>query len=74
MPGAPALLHQHVPHLAAGAPVPLHRAQRRNQHAARQRELDARAAIGAGFAAVRRRHQEAVPHHPARRQRFGHLR
>ena len=74
VPGAPALLHQHVPHLATGAPVPLHRAQRRDQHPARQRELDARAAIGAGLAAVRRRHQEAVPHHPAGRQRFGELR
>ena len=41
--GAPALLHQHVPVVAAGAPVPLHRAQRRDQHAARQHQLDARA-------------------------------
>ena len=70
VPGAPALLHQHVSDLAAGAPVPLHRPQRRNQHPARQRQLDARAPVGARVAAVRRRHQEAVPHHPARRQRF----
>ena len=41
---------------------------------ARQRQLDARAPIGAGLAAVRRRYQEAVPHHPAGRQRFGRLR
>ena len=41
--GAPALQHQHVPVLAAGAPVPLRRAQRRDQHAARQHQLDARA-------------------------------
>ena len=34
--------HQHVPVLAARAPVPLHRAQRRDQHGAGQRELDAR--------------------------------
>ena len=52
--------HQHVSHLAARASVPLHRAQRRDQHAARQRELDARAPVDAGVAAVRRRYQEAV--------------
>ena len=40
---APALQHEHVPVVAAGAPVPLHRAQRRDQHAARQHQLDARA-------------------------------
>ena len=40
---APALQHQHVPVVAAGAPVPLRRAQRRDQHAARQHQLDARA-------------------------------
>ena len=42
-PRPPALLHQHLPVLAAGAPVPLHRPQRRDQHAARQHQLDARA-------------------------------
>ncbi len=40
---APALQHQHVPVVAARAPVPLRRAQRRDQHAARQHQLDARA-------------------------------
>ena len=40
---APALQHQHVPVVAAGAPVPLRRAQRRDQHAHRQHQLDARA-------------------------------
>ena len=39
----PALQHEHVPVLAAGPPVPLHRPQRRDQHAARQHQLDARA-------------------------------
>ena len=34
--------HQHVPELAARAPVPHARAQRRDQHRAGQRELDAR--------------------------------
>ncbi len=42
-----ALLDQHVPELGARAPVPLHRPQRRDQHAARQRELDARARVAA---------------------------
>ena len=41
--GAPALLHQHLSHLGPGAPVPPHRPQRRDQHPARQRELDPRA-------------------------------
>jgi glutamate synthase (NADPH) large chain len=41
--GASALQHQHLPVVAAGAPVPLRRAQRRDQHAARQHQLDARA-------------------------------
>ena len=73
------LVHQRFstntfPDLATGAPVPLHRAQRRDQHAARQRELDARAPVGARFAAVRRRYQEALPDHSAERQRFGGVR
>ena len=41
--GALALLHEHLPELGSRAPVPLHRAQRRDQHAARQHQLDARA-------------------------------
>ena len=42
--GALPVLHQHVPGLAAGPPVPLRRAQRRDQHAARQPQLDGRRA------------------------------
>ena len=38
-----ALQHEHVPELAARAPVPDARPQRRDQHRAGQRELDARA-------------------------------
>ena len=38
--GAPALLHQHLPDLGPGAPVPDDRAQRRDQHPARQPQLD----------------------------------
>ena len=38
--GAPAVQHQHLPVLAAGASLPLRRPQRRDQHAARQHQLD----------------------------------
>ena len=38
-----ALLDEHVPELAARAPVPVRRAQRRDQHAEGQPQLDARA-------------------------------
>ena len=44
-------------------PYPIHRPQRRDQYAARQRELDARPPVDARLATVRRRHQEAVPDH-----------
>ncbi len=40
---SPAVRDQHVPDLEAGASLPLHRAQRRDQHRARQHELDERA-------------------------------
>jgi glutamate synthase (NADPH/NADH) large chain len=39
-PGAPAFLDQHLPVLEARPPLPDGRAQRRDQHAARQRQLD----------------------------------
>ena len=38
--GAPALLDQHLPVVGARAPLPLGRPQRRDQHGARQRQLD----------------------------------
>ena len=41
--GAPALLDQHVPDVGSRASVPLHLPQRRDQHAARQLQLDSRA-------------------------------
>ena len=56
-PGALALLHQHLPELGARAPLPDARPQRRDQHAARQPQLDARARAAARLAAVRRRHR-----------------
>ena len=42
--GASALLHQYFPDLVAGAPLSHDRPQRRDQHAARQRQLDGGAA------------------------------
>ena len=53
--GAPAVQHQHVPVLAAGASLPLRRAQRRDQHAARQHQLDAGARGAARVRRARRR-------------------
>ncbi len=58
--GASALLDQHIPDLVAGASLPLDRAQRRDQHAARQHQLDGGAAGERGLAAVRQGHQQAV--------------
>ena len=49
-PRALALLDQHVPELGARAPLPDDRPQRRDQHAARQRQLDARARVAARIA------------------------
>ena len=71
---APALQHQHVPVVAARASLPLHRAQRRDQHAARQHQLDARARGAAALDAVRRRSAEAAADHPGGRQRHGDVR
>ena len=71
--GAQPVQHQHVPVVAAGPPVPLHRPQRRDQHGAGQPQLDAhpRGAAGQRSAA---RSRAGVPDLHARRQRLGHLR
>ena len=50
-----ALLDEHLPELGARAPLPDDRPQRRDQHAARQRQLDARARVAARLRALRRR-------------------
>ena len=55
------LVHQRFstntfPSWQAGASLSLHLPQRRNQYAARKRELDVRAPIRAGVAAIWRRH------------------
>ena len=58
--GAPALLHQHLPVVEAGASLPHGRPQRRDQHAARQCQLDGGAPSLGVDAAVRARHLQAV--------------
>ena len=52
LPRTPAVLDEYLSQLAAGPSVSLYRAQRRDQHAARQCELDACAAVAAEVAAV----------------------
>ena len=79
-PGVPpgaralALLDQHVPELGARAPVPDDRPQRRGQHAARQRQLDARPRVAARLRAVRRRPAEGDPGRARGRLGLGDLR
>ena len=68
------LLHQHLPELGARAPVPHDRPQRRDQHAARQRQLDARPRVAARLRAVRRRPAEDPADRPPRRVRLGDVR
>ena len=72
--GAQPLLDQHLPVVAARPPVPLRRPQRRDQHGAGQRELDARPRGDARQSAPRRAragvpdlHAGRVRHRPLRR-------
>ena len=58
--GASALFDQHLPELAAGAPLPLRLPQRRNQHRTRQRQLDGSASGVGELRPVRRRYPEAL--------------
>ena len=53
--GPLAVLHQHLPELAARPPVPLRRAQRRDQHGQGQPQLDARPRVPARLRPLRRR-------------------
>ncbi len=71
---APAIQHEHVPVVAARASVPLRRAQRRDQHASRQHQLDARTRGDVRVGSARRRPEEDPAGHPRRRQRHGDLR
>ena len=65
-PGALAVLDEHVPVLVAGPPLPLRRAQRRDQHPARQPQLDGRPRGAAGVRPHPRRPAAAVPDRHAR--------
>ena len=58
--GPSALRHQHLPVLAARPPLPHGRPQRRDQHPARQRQLDGGAPGERRLRIVRRRHLQAV--------------
>ena len=64
-----ALLDQHLPELGARTPVPDDRPQRRDQHGARQRQLDARARVAARLRAVRRRPAQGAAGRPPRQAR-----
>ena len=72
--GALALQHQHVPVVAAVAPLPLHRPQRRDQHPARQHQLDAGARGAVRIGPDGGRPAEALPHHQGEPERHRHLR
>ena len=64
-PGAQPVLHQHLPELAAGPSLPLHRAQRRDQHRHGQPQLDAGPRGAAAQHDDPRRPRAAVSHHQA---------
>ena len=72
-PRALPLLHQHVPVVAPGPPLPLHGPQRRDQHGHGQRELDAGPRGPAGDR-PHRRARAGVPHLHAGRLRHRPLR
>ena len=69
-----AVLDQHLPVVGPRAAQPLHGAQRRDQHAARQHELDARAPGRGQKRPVRRRDRQGVPGGRARLLRLRDLR
>ena len=71
---APAVQHQHLPLLAARAPLPVHRAQRRDQHAPGQHQLDARPRGAVPVERLRRRAVEGAAGHPGRAVRLGDVR
>ena len=73
-PGALAVLHQHVPVLAAGPPLPADRAQRRDQHGQGQPQLDGGPGEPADQRRDPRRPVAAVADLHAGRERLGVLR
>ena len=66
--------HEHLPELGQSAPVSVRGAQRRDQHAARQHQLDARPAGDVRVRPVRRRSPEAAPDPARGRQRLAGVR
>ncbi len=64
--GPLALLDEHLPELVARPPLPLHLAQRRDQHAARKRQLDAGPAADVLLPPLRGRPDEGPPRHRRR--------
>ncbi len=74
LPRPPALLHQHVPDVGPGASLPLHRAQRRDQHAAREFELDQIAPGDDPLEAARRRPRQDLAAHLRRAVGLGFFR
>ncbi len=63
--------HEHVSELGPRASEPFHRAQRRDQHAARQRQLDEGGAGELQINVVRQGHEKSHSRHQRRRQRLG---
>ena len=72
--GAPAVQHQYISVVAARPPLPFCRSQRRDQHPARQYQLDEGARGAAPLRCPRPRSQADPPDHPRGRQRHGDLR
>ena len=66
--------HQHLPVVGPRPSLPLHRPQRRDQHAARQRELDARAPGDVRLAAASTTSTKLFPIIDPRDQRLGQVR
>ena len=74
-PGPFALQHQHLPQLGAGPSLPLPGPQRRDQHAARQHQLDARPRRACSPRTCSATDiKKLLPIIDAERQRLGHVR
>ena len=69
-----ALQHQHLPVVAAVPSLPLHRPQRRDQHATRQHQLDAGARGAVRVGPAGERPPEAVSDHRGAPERYRDLR
>ena len=72
--GAPALQHQYISVVAARASLPFCRPQRRDQHAARQHQLDEGARSAAALRCARPRPRQDPADHPRGRERHRDLR